>query len=197
MRLASAADFESPEGLYWNPSGAEGYRRYPFFAERVAEIRTRFPASTKVLVAGCGWGFLLDEAAALGVEAWGMDASSYAISKAQEVLAEPVRSRVVLGDVTNEAQVNNMRNLAGMRGQQKFDLCITEDLLPVLTDAEVATALPLLRNVSSFMLHIITCSKADDGPTQRHPELNWKLQSEWKALVSPDLTFDAETGEVV
>lgn len=188
-RLAIPEDFEQG-GLYTQ------YRRYPFFAERAQEINRRFTPGVKVLVAGCGWGYLVDELVTIGFDAYGVDASQYAIDKAAEVVPN-VANRIFIGDCTVSADMTGVRKLAGLKANQKFNVTIQEDMFPCMTDAEVSTALGVLRETAASLFHTITCSKPDDIPEQRHPGLNWKLQSEWKALVGSDPVLDTETGEVI
>jgi cyclopropane fatty-acyl-phospholipid synthase-like methyltransferase len=190
-RLASLADFEQG-GLYTS------YRRYSFFAERREMVMGRFgnPQSAgKLLVAGCGWGYLVEELLTQGYDVWGCDASAYAVAKAQEVLTAAAAARVILADCLVRSQMTALRGTAGLTGNQRFSTAITEDMLPVLTDAEVPTVLTELRRITQLNLfHIITCS---DIPSERNPALNWKTQAEWKTLVSPDLTLNTETGVVL
>ena len=70
--LASPDTLASPTGWYWNPDTGESYRRYPFFADRVAQLKQRFaPNGQALLIAGCGFGYLVDECVTAGYDAWG------------------------------------------------------------------------------------------------------------------------------
>jgi cyclopropane fatty-acyl-phospholipid synthase-like methyltransferase len=190
-RLASLADFEQG-GLYTS------YRRYPFFAERREMVMGRFgnPQSAgKILIAGCGWGYLVEELLTQGYDVWGCDASAYAVGKAQEVLTAPAAARVILADCLVRSQMTALRGTAGLTGNQRFSTVITEDMLPVLTNAEVTTVLTELRRIAQLNLfHIITCS---DVPAEREPTLNWKTQAEWQAIVAPDWSMNTETGIIL
>lgn len=188
MRLASAADFEGG-GLYTQ------YHRYPFFAERAAELSRRFQ-NGKILIAGCGWGYLVEDALAAGFDAWGCDASAYAVAKSQEVLAAPARSRIIQADITVRSQLTTLRSTAGLTGAQRFRAVVTEDVLPVLTDAEITAALIELRRIAiaGAVLHIVT--PGDPADPAKFAPLNWKPIETWRALCAPDLVLDAETGTV-
>lgn len=207
MRLASSADFEAG-GLYGG-NGWPGYRRYPFFAQRAAVIHQRFP-SGKVLVVGCGWGYLVDELLNLGGDAWGVDASSYAINKGKalsgvnagttlEGLAVGMRSdtgsRLVSADATNRQQLASARQTAGLSGSQRFEVVVTEDVLPVLSDAEVSVLVTEVRRLAVTVLHIV--SPGDPSDPSKLAGLNWKSTSQWKQLAAPDLVLDVESGAVV
>lgn len=192
-RLASKADFEDPGGLYWPP-----YFDAPFYWQRADEIRRTY--SGTVLVAGCGWGFTVRHLVDMGMDAWGCDASQYSINKANEVLPVAVRSRIVLCDVTVRSQVNSLRTAAGLPGNQRFQAAITEDMLPVMSDTEIASMLTELRRaVSGDLLHIATCAKPDlPGDLDRRDSgLVWRSQAQWKAIVTPDPVLDTETGVIL
>lgn len=181
-RLASRPDFEKGE-LYDN------YRRYPFYATRAQTIQER--CSGKILIAGCGWGYLVDECLALGLDAWGCDASSYAIFKSQEVLSSSSASRVLFGNVLSASDLNSIKTSAGV--SEKFDWCITDDMLTVAEDdSEVNSILSMLRNHSINLLHIVTPQMLE---TNQVSGLLWKTPEDWKSLVGTD-TLITVSGEV-
>lgn len=184
MRLATQADFEQG-GLYTS------YRRYPFFAERAAAVVAAY-GSVKTLVVGCGWGYLVDELLRLGVDAWGIDASLYAITKGKAVagMLPATLTRLSVADATNRTQLTAVRTTAGLVGSARFGLVVTEDMLPMLTDAEVTTAVTECRRIATNMLHIVTPGTATDA--SKLTALNWKSTAAWKALVAPDAVMDAE-----
>lgn len=190
MLLASAADFEPATpaeraaALYWEPSAGVGYREYPFFQQRIDKLIGRAaPNNQKTIICGCGWGYLVAKAVAAGYDAYGGDASSYAISKAQ-ALFPALASRFVVADLTTTAGVNAVRSAAGLVGQQRFALGVTEDLLTVLTDTEISNCLSAVRNrVNSNLLHIVTL--LDPESPFQDPRLNWKTAAQWLALLSP------------
>jgi len=174
--LGSAANFEGGT-LY------SSYRRYPFYAERAAWVRSIVPTG-KVLVAGCGWGYLVDELVALGLDAWGIDASTYCVGRAV------VSSRVLTVEATSRNRPAGARTAAGLGGSTKFAAAVTDDLLPCLTDAEASTALAELRRVATTLLHIVTPGAAADPA--KAAGLNWKSHAAWKSFVGTDLVYSAE-----
>lgn len=189
-RLASAGDFEGG-GLYTQ------YQRYPFFGWRAEWLIQRYGTAGKWLIAGCGWGYLVDELVKLGVDAWGIEAAAYATTKA---LAEVpnVASRIVLADATNRSQIAAARTTAGLTGNQRFSVLVTEDLLPMLSDAEASTAISEARRVATNIVHIVTALRpnevaADSIATgQRSPVVTWKTMAQWKALAGVDTVLNAE-----
>lgn len=188
MRLATPEDFEQG-GLYANPP----YRRYDYFISRAAEIKGRF-AGGKVLIAGCGWGYTVDELVKLGIDAWGCDASQYAVDKAKAVLPAASAGRVLLADVTVASQLDAVRVAAGLKGKTTFTAVVDEDMFTALTDAEIATAAPNLRATGNVVLHLLTCTKPEIpwDMDRRDPSLNWKSLPEWQALLAPDVVLDVE-----
>ena len=64
-RIASIEDFEQG-GLYTS------YTRYPFFKERATNLKGRITTG-KVLIVGCGWGYLVDELVKLGKKVIALD----------------------------------------------------------------------------------------------------------------------------
>lgn len=187
--LASRADFEpaTPEegaaALYYNPADGQGYRAYPFFQERLDALKGRAaPNGQKLAVWGCGWGYLVQLAVQAGYDAYGFDASTYAVNKAK-ALSPALAGRFFVRDALVSGDVNGARGDAGLRGKNAFALLVTEDLLTCMSDAEVGACLPLLRGIcSANLLHIVTV--ADPTATQ-DSRVNWKAPAQWKALLSP------------
>jgi len=205
--LASQQDFEPAnptEGaaaLYYNPNmpdGITGYRLYPEFQTRIDQLKGRVaPNNQKTAVWGCGWGYLVQLAVANGYDAYGFDASSYAINKGKQIMPANIASRLFIRDATVAADVTASRGDAGLKGNTRFALLLTEDLFSCLTDAEVNTALPLLRGVCSANLgHML--SVLDQAGVNNDPRINWKTIAQWKAIVSPpDQVISASFGTVL
>lgn len=214
-RLASEADFFAQ----WDADGNrvpgtgnlyDNYRRYPFFAERADIIAARFPTSIgKLVIFGCGFGYLVDELFQRGYDAWGVDAADYARNQAAAVLPFESASRVILANMVTPAALNAVRAAAGLTGNQRFAVGISEDVLPVCTDqAEVRVGIESSHGIVSTtpgrMLHFITCTKPEQqGDMQsRLPGLLWLSRAQWRALINTrvgqypgfpnDLSFDCE-----
>ena len=205
-RLATAADFEGqmPDSLY------SAYTRFPFFAWRAAYVdrlwdrlrrRGTFNGTltrqqTKIAVAGAAYGYLVEELIALGFDAWGFDASAYAIGRMQTSVDLTTRGRVLQKDLLVSTQVTDVRRAAGLTGQNRFHLGVTEDVLPVMSDAEIAQAIGVARSASLALLHIVTPGVASD-PAKVSP-LNWKTMDQWRTFLTsnnqmPDWLLNAET----
>jgi SAM-dependent methyltransferase len=213
-RLATAADFEGlqPGALYTE------YRRFSFFAARAGFIAARWPVSVgRVLVVGCGYGYLVDELLTRGYDAWGLDAAAYAIGKAQEKLSVGASNRVLLGNMATRGDVNAAKNAMGLGNNARVGLLVTEDVLTTCaTQQEATVALTELRRHGTNYLHILTCSKPGDvvataaeqaaydalqaklaaspGGGLRWPGLLWLTRQQWRTLINApaEVMLDAE-----
>lgn len=193
MLIGTEANFNGSVGSWYvDPYKAEGeahYRDYPVFSQRATNIKGRFNTG-KILIAGCGYGYLVKHLLSLGADAWGVDASPWAISQGTTVAP----NRILQADVTQRAQLDAARTAAGLKSTQKFTAVITEELLPSLTDAEVAVALTELRRVGTVLFHIVT---AVELQADRMPEFNWKTLAEWKTVVGTELVMGVESGTIL
>jgi hypothetical protein len=195
--LATQQDFEpanATEGasaLYYQPADGSGYTvDSPYFQVRIDQLKGRAaPNNQKLAIWGCGWGSLVNVAVGAGYDAYGFDASAYAISRGKAVLPA-IAGRLFQRDALISADVTASRGDAGIRGGARFALLVTEDLLTCMSDAEVNTTLPLLRGVcSANLLHLVSLL---DTTTTQDGRINWKTAAQWKALLSPpDQVADA------
>lgn len=180
--LATQADFEGggAGALYNNPI----YYEYPFFQERIDALKGRAaPNNQRLAIWGCGWGYLVQLAVTAGYDAYGFDASSYAITKGQAVLPS-IANRLFVRDALVSADVTAAKSDAGIKGHNNFALLVTEDMLTCMSDTEISTTLPLLRGIcASNLLHIL--SVADGGGINPDPRINWKTKAQWAALLEP------------
>lgn len=199
-RLATEADFHG--GRHREARRAAGppplydeYRRFPFFSERAAAVRARYPDARRVLVVGCGYGYLVDELRRAGVpEPWGVDAAPWAVERAAAVLPGASARRVRLADATDAASLAAaLPEVLGRGG--RFDLAVTEDVLPVLDAAEQRAVLAAVRVRAAAVLHVVT--PGDPADPRKAPGLDWKPTAVWAALVAPDALLDAETGALL
>lgn len=93
-------------------------------------------------VIGCAFGLTVQALRALGVTAWGMDISAYAISQ----VPADTQAYVVQGDARLASAWSALKAKAGLKGgNAKFDVCITEDLLSCMSDADVNLVLTQAR----------------------------------------------------
>lgn len=201
-RLATATDF------FGGPLYSE-YKRYPFFAQRADWILAQWPGivGQKAVVVGCGPGaYLVEELVNRGVNCFGLDAYQKNVAHGFVTLAPApaIAGRCILdADANNNSDVSRItsRDYADMRGQQKFYLSISEDMLPCLTSQEASAAVNIMQARSDRVLHILTTNR---DPNQPDPErntsigLNWLTQAAWRTLInaaggSTHICLDAET----
>lgn len=201
--LAQRTDFEPAnptEGagaLYYDPNNGNGYSEIMAntITVRLNNLRQRFaPNNQKTAIWGSGFGSLVNLAVAAGYDAHGYDASQYAIDKAV-ALYPAISTRFHLRDALVSTDMTPARRDAGLQGAQRFAILVTEDLLDCMSDAEINTALPLLRGIcSANLLHIIT---PPNPPYTGDPRVNWKTIDQWKALLSPPDVVALPDGTVV
>lgn len=174
-RIASENDFENGE-LYTN------YHRFPFFKTRAKLIEKE--CSGKILIAGCGWGFLIEECLELNLDVWGIDASEYALQKAKENVNQSSLSRIFLANVFDD-----ISSILKHANTTKFDWCVTEDLLPVIKDFATNQAIENMRKYANKFLHIVT-PKIESS--DQHPDLTWKHIEEWKEIFKHDVVVSTQ-----
>lgn len=156
MRLASHEDFNG--GIYTN------YRHHDGYAKR-ARLFERF--LDPVLIVGCGFGFLVDELLKLGKDAYGIDASLYAIRNR-------TNERVTLNSILDSVDVAQL---------QRFGTVITEDLLPHLTDHEARVAAVNCSRLGGIVIHMVT--------EQGEADLNYHPVGYWMTLTGqPTLSLE-------
>lgn len=155
MHLASKSDFYDG-ALYTH------YRHHEGHAKR-ARLFRYFPEP--ILVVGCGFGFLVSELLELGKQAWGVDASPYAIENR-------VTKRVLYGDILDLG--------TWTMGQGTV---ITEDLLPCLTDSEALISARNCQTLSPLVVHMVT--------EQGEANLNYHSTGHWMNLTN-QLTVSLE-----
>ena len=205
--LATASDFEPANptqgatALYYQPADGSGYDpTWPMFTARINALKGRTaPNNQKLAIWGCGWGSLVNLAVEAGYDAYGFDASSYAITKAKATFPV-IATRLFVRDALKSADVTASKSDAGIHGQSKFAVLVTEDVLPCMSDQEITLTLPLLRGVcSANLLHMVT--PLDPWAQQNglnDPRINWKTDAQWKALLSPpDVVYDVVANVVV
>src|SRR5512141_1655900 len=130
-RLASESDFHGgqADALY------SDYFEWPEFSARASRYLQRF-GQGKCLVVGCGPGYLVKALIAQGIDAYGIDPSQWAVDQAAVIIP----NKVMLGDASVQADMNAARAFAGIPGNQRFRAAVSEDCLPVCTDAEAAAS---------------------------------------------------------
>ncbi len=107
-------------------------KTYAQLVTRLGELSVAI-TSKKVLDIGCGYGFLVKYLVSLGVDAYGIDSSEYAISQ----VPVEIQDRIIFGDATVEVDFIRIKELAGLiKKNDKFDLIIDQDMIVCLNDVD-------------------------------------------------------------
>lgn len=123
----------------------------------------------KVLDIGCAKGFLVKSLRDRGVDAYGLDVSSYAIGACEDGMAP----YLTVGDV---------RNLGSMGyGRNEFDVVITVRLLECMSDAEITQFVDDCAYISKKMVHLVTASDKDLNTDFYNPKTleEWRDSFDW------------------
>ena len=201
-RYATATDFFGGR-LY-----AE-YKRFPFHTARADWIVQRYPQAVgaKVAIVGCGPGaYLVEELVNRGVNAFGLDAYAKNANHGFVTIAPApaIASRCILdADITNNSDITRFRQIAGLSGNQRFFLAVSEDTLPCLTQQEAGVAVAGMQSRATNNLHILTCNRNPDSPDPERDTtlgLQWLTKAAWRTLINAaggttHVCLDVETWE--
>lgn len=124
---------------------AQAYTEYPLpeavYAKR-AKLFESYPEP--VLIIGCGFGGLVKELRRLGKNAWGMEASEWAVRNR-------VGDYVWQGDTLDPVDVSMFSTQLG-----PIATIVTEDLLPWLADEEAITCANSCSTLGQIVIHLVT-----------------------------------------
>jgi 2-polyprenyl-3-methyl-5-hydroxy-6-metoxy-1,4-benzoquinol methylase len=119
-------------------------------------------AGKKVLEIGCAKGFVVEDLRGMGVDARGIDVSSYAISQASDA----VKPFLVVGDV---------RTALSQFGNKQFDVVFSLRVLECIPEADLPSLVSELNRVSKFQFHVV-----DEQPNPNYYLV--KPLSFWRSL---------------
>lgn len=146
------------------------YSRQYFTSMKLFELRAQriiqhfnLAAGSRILVAGCALGFLMEELQKLGMVVYGFDNSNYI----QQLVKDPKNPEKVKFPIHNIDITSNtfVQEIQEATGHTTFDCIVTEDVLPSLNDfAQVITN---CNSVSQKVFHIIDldCSESFTNKT--------------------------------
>lgn len=167
------------------------YCRQYFTSMKVFELRANsiiqhfnLSAGSRVLVAGCALGFLMEELQKLGMVPYGFDNSPYIQSLAKDI-KNPEKVQFPIHDI-DLASTTFVQDIQNATGHTTFDCVITEDVLPSFDDfTQIMTNCDL---VSTKVAHIIDldCGEAFTN----------KTAEEWIA-VNPTHVWTNHSGDVL
>lgn len=172
-KIATQADFQGSSVWYTE------YRRWPDFGLRADKFAGRYTG--QVAVIGCAYGYLVAELVERGIDAYGCDASSWAIEEGlrqQPALA----GRLFVADATIRSSLSAFKADCGLSGGRKFGLVLTEDVLSCAeTDAEAGLMLAELRRIGQSLAHVVM---AVELPGMDRPAIFlWRTPAEWRAII--------------
>ena len=143
--LPSEYDIHYFDGKLGNPH-PEGYWEYALSDWMSGEIQRYLlslnpavMANKKVLELGCAKGYLVEYLRNLGIDAYGIDISQYAIDNT------PIPDYVTLGDIYDLSAYSN----------KEFDWVYSIRLLPCLDPATIPDLITNITKISKNQLHII------------------------------------------
>jgi hypothetical protein len=97
-------------------------------------------------------------------------------------------------DGGSNASRGRIRQALGLTGNNRATWCISEDVLPILSDAEAQTLDSNMRLVGTSVAHLV--SELIPGGDQ-DSRLNWKTKEQWKALLPSATIISRQTGDAV
>jgi len=156
------------------------------FQTRATNIITHFnlvPGS-RVLVAGCAFGFLMEELQKLGIVVYGFDNSPY-IQQLASAPKNPIKVQFPIHNI-DIASTNFTTQIQQATGHTTFDCIVTEDVLPSFDDfTQIMTN---CNSVSQKVFHIVDLDCGE--------EFTNKTAAEWIA-VNPSHTWANHEGVVL
>jgi hypothetical protein len=156
------------------------------FDVRAQHIVTHFnlAAGSRVLVAGCALGFLMESLQKLGMVVYGFDNSSYI----QLLTNDPKNPEKIQFPIHNIdiASINFTTEIQQATGHTTFDCIVTEDVLPSFD--EFTQIITNCNSVSQKVFHIVDLDCGE--------EFTNKTAEEW-ITVNPSHTWANHEGEVL
>lgn len=127
-------DGENSTGEFWRDWATEIYKRFNLRGKHVLEV-------------GCAKGFVVEDLRSLGVDAWGVDVSEYAISHAPS-------------SVQSFLRVADVRDLPEIFNKDEFDFTFSRGLLECFDDlAPVVESLNFISGHQAHFTHLKLNSK--------------------------------------
>ncbi len=181
--------------LYYQGSdGVNGYgqrmNRDAIFGKRFRVLTTEFNMLTtdRILVVGCGFGYLIDRFHDAGyANVWGID-SSDDIENRQG--AESRGSTLwVSDDIKGGGRIRN--KLRQLTGADEFDWIVTESMLESYDDNEIdvilnACEIGMSGSDFSHIIHIVVTDPTLDPVFNRHTISQWKFLRPSHSWTGPD-----------
>lgn len=153
------------------------FEDYPLFQTRATNIVNglNIPEASTILVAGCAFGFLVEEFNKLEMNAWGFDNSRYI--QQQKRLESTIAVHDI--DLGSARFVNDVQRKIKVN---RFDYIITEDVLTSYADNELNALLRNCERIATNVVHIVA--------QEAFPEFNVKPLATWRAMEPTHIWLD-------
>jgi len=121
----------------------------------------------KVLEIGCAKGFLVKDLRDMGVDAWGLDVSQYAVDN-----CEP--------EVAPYLQVGDARTALAQYNNKQWDVLITLRFLECIPEADLPALITQMNRISKLQVHVVDDFTGDKAVAAQYYVS--KTQAQWASL---------------
>lgn len=143
----------------WNRNGSE------FWKDKANDwVNHLAVANKKVLELGCAKGFMVKDMRDAGVDAYGMDVSSYAIGECESGMSQYLYT----GNATDLSQFSN----------KEFDIIISFRLLECLSDSDVTSVMNECKAKGKKQIHVVSLN-ANSTFYQQRTVQQWIDDFDW------------------
>lgn len=165
--------FDGIKGTYRHNAGYGVYERWyrkdgpnslgEFWKDMAEKYRVKFDLTgKKILEIGCAKGFVVEDLRELGVDAYGIDVSSYVIGEASKIVAPYLSS----GDA---------RTVLSQYSDDEFDTVFSLRFLECIAEVDLPDLISEMNRISRFQFHDID-EHANPNYYLNHPLSWWKEQ---------------------
>lgn len=169
-------DYEQfSSGYFMNAEVPSGYSDYgqldqQRFIDRASLIADMDVDS--VLIAGCGYGYTVDHLVELGINAYGIDISDFAVSRAPAAVVDRIFTADLMSDM-------DLMQITNQTADGMFDLIVTETCMSCFTDEACKDICDRLSLFAKSIVHIVYTEKSDIKPEYYNikPIQTWREMS--------------------
>ncbi|MBA7491905.1 hypothetical protein ES702_02453 [subsurface metagenome] len=142
------------QSLFEHPAGYSRYdRKYPWHRDLYTPLMDRLKPNQyigkKTLEIACAKGYIVHEWRKLGIDAWGIDISQYAINEAPE-------------EVKDYLSVADARTKLASYSNKEFDLVFSSGFFECLEESELSDVILECNRIARYQYH---CFMPDANPT--------------------------------
>lgn len=137
-------------------------------------VDTHNITNLKVLEIGCAKGFMVQDLNDMGVNAFGLDVSDYAINTA------PDSATTVRPDLAIKFFVGDMRTALAQFGRNEFDLVYSMRTLECIDDTDLPDIITELNRIAKKQIHVLDEFSGDQSGAAQY--YNGKVIEDWVAM---------------